>query len=74
MGFRHMHKRNQVLAQYSFTRYNKIKRKVSVKYSCGFSDLNHLEIISTTSVKYADSFGFTEKEVFDALDEFDLSD
>ena len=39
-----------------------------------FSDLNNLEVVTTTSEKYADSFGFTEKEVFEALDEFDLSD
>ena len=37
-----------------------------------FSDLNNLEVITTTSKKYADCFGFTEEEVFDALDEFDL--
>ena len=37
------------------------------------SDLN-LEVVTTTSEKYADCFGFTEKEVFDALDEFNLSD
>ena len=29
-----------------------------------FSDLNHLEVVTTTSKKYATSFGFTEKEVF----------
>jgi len=39
-----------------------------------FSDLNNLKVITTTSDEYADSFGFTEKEVFDALDEYDLSD
>ena len=39
-----------------------------------FSDLNNLEVVTTTSEKYADSFGFTEKEVFAALDEFGLSD
>lgn len=38
-----------------------------------FSDLNNLKIVTTTSNEYADSFGFTEKEVFDALDEFGLS-
>ncbi len=38
-----------------------------------FSDLNNLEVITTTSDKYADSFGFTEEEVFAALDEFGLS-
>ena len=35
-----------------------------------FSDLNHLEVVTTTSNKYETSFGFTEKEVFDALDMF----
>lgn len=35
-----------------------------------FSDLNHLRVITTTSEAYADCFGFTEKEVFDALDEY----
>lgn len=38
-----------------------------------FSDLNNLEVVTTTSEKYADSFGFTEEEVFAALDEFGLS-
>ena len=35
-----------------------------------FSDLNHLEVVTTTSQKYADCFGFTEEEVFAAMDEF----
>lgn len=35
-------------------------------------DLN-LKVITTTSEKYADDFGFTEEEVFHALDEFGLS-
>ena len=39
-----------------------------------FSDLNNLEVVTATSEKYKDSFGFTEKEVFAALDEFGLSD
>ena len=38
-----------------------------------FSDLNHLEVVTTTADKYADSFGFTEEEVFVALDECGLS-
>ncbi len=38
-----------------------------------FSDLNNLEVVTTTSEKYADSFGFLEAEVFKALDEFGLS-
>ncbi len=37
-----------------------------------FSDLNNLEVVTTTLDKYEDCFGFTEEEVFDALDEFGL--
>lgn len=37
------------------------------------SDLNNLEVVTTTSEKYADSFGFTEKEVFAALEEYGLT-
>ena len=33
-----------------------------------FSDLNHLKVVTTTSDEYATSFGFTEEEVFAALD------
>jgi hypothetical protein len=39
-----------------------------------FSDLNNLEVVTTTSEKYGDCFGFTEEEVFAALDEYGLSD
>ena len=39
-----------------------------------FSDLNNLVVITTTSEKYADSFGFTEQEVFQALEKRGLSD
>ncbi|MFG6358427.1 MAG: ATP-binding protein [Acetatifactor sp.] len=39
-----------------------------------FSDLNNMEVVTTTSEKYADSFGFTEEEVFAALEEYGLSD
>ena len=35
-----------------------------------FSDLNNLEVITTTSDKYASYFGFTEQEVFRALEDF----
>lgn len=37
-----------------------------------FSDLNNLVVITTTSDAYADSFGFTETEVFEALEEYGL--
>ena len=33
-----------------------------------FSDLNNLKVVTTTSSEYATSFGFTEEEVFAALD------
>ena len=39
-----------------------------------FSDLNNLEVVTTTSDKYADIFGFTEEEVSASLEEFGLSD
>ena len=38
-----------------------------------FYDLNNLKVVTTTSEKYSDCFGFTEEEVFAALDEFGLS-
>ena len=37
-----------------------------------FSDLNNLEVVTTTSNKYAAGFGFTEPEVFAALEECGL--
>ena len=37
-----------------------------------FSDLNNLQVVTTTSDLYADCFGFTEEEVFAALDDFGL--
>ena len=38
-----------------------------------FSDLNNLEVVTATSDKYAEDFGFIQEEVSDALKEFDLS-
>ena len=38
-----------------------------------FSDLNNLEVVTTTSDKYATAFGFTEQEVFEALEKFGLN-
>ena len=39
-----------------------------------FSDLNNLVVVTTTSNQYETVFGFTEEEVFNALDEQGLSD
>lgn len=39
-----------------------------------FSDLNNLEVITTTSKKYEDKFGFTQDEVIKALKEYGLED
>ena len=39
-----------------------------------FSDLNNLTVITTTSEQYADCFGFTETEVFDALEKYGMAD
>lgn len=37
-----------------------------------FSDLNNLDVVTTTSTKYARAFGFTQEEVFQALDNMGL--
>ncbi len=39
-----------------------------------FSDLNNLKVVSVTSDVYGNSFGFTEEEVFAALDEYHMTD
>ncbi len=39
-----------------------------------FTGMNNLNVITTTSSKYAASFGFTEKEVFTALEDAGLGD
>ena len=39
-----------------------------------FSDFNNLKICSLSSKKYQEYFGFTEEEVFDALDEYGYTD
>lgn len=46
----------------------------SVSKESIFSDLNNLKVVTTTSDEYAISFGFTEEEVFAALEECGLSD
>ena len=39
-----------------------------------FSDLNNLNVITSTSQEYETSFGFTEEEVFTALDTLDMAE
>lgn len=39
-----------------------------------FSDLNNLNVVTTTSEEYATAFGFTEEEVFASLEQFGLGD
>lgn len=38
-----------------------------------FSDLNNLKVVTTTAREYESSFGFTQQEVWDALDEYGMS-
>ncbi len=38
-----------------------------------FSDLNNLKVVTTTSNEYATAFGFTEEEVFAAMDEMNMA-
>ncbi len=52
------------------TRVNAVSKETAESM---FSDLNNLEVVTTISEKYADSFGFTEGEVLAALDEYDLA-
>lgn len=37
-----------------------------------FSDLNNLEVVTTTSNKYMTAFSFTEEEVFNSLEKFGM--
>lgn len=39
-----------------------------------FSDLNHLRVVTVMDEDYADAFGFTEAEVFAAMDEYGMTD
>ena len=39
-----------------------------------FSDLNNLNVVTMTSKEYATAFGFTEEEVFAALDSYGMSE
>ncbi len=39
-----------------------------------FSDLNNMVVVTTTSGVYSDCFGFTQEEVFRALEEYGLAD
>ena len=39
-----------------------------------FSDLNNLNVVTTTSKEYEDSFGFTEEEVYNALEVYNMAD
>ncbi|MCD7764157.1 MAG: ATP-binding protein [Lachnospiraceae bacterium] len=39
-----------------------------------FSDLNNISVVTTTTEQLEDSFGFTEEEVFSALENYGLSD
>lgn len=39
-----------------------------------FSDLNNLEVVTMTTSKYGMAFGFTEEEVFAAMDEYGLEE
>jgi hypothetical protein len=38
-----------------------------------FSDLNNLKVVTTTSTEYATAMGFTEEEVFAAMDEYGIT-
>lgn len=50
-----------------------MKKAISIGIQ-GFSDLNNLRVVTTTSNLHADCFGFTEEEVFAALDAYGMED
>ncbi|MDE7206790.1 MAG: AAA family ATPase, partial [Lachnospiraceae bacterium] len=60
--FNHTFKTNSHLCRGMITGITRISKE-SI-----FSDLNNLDVITTTSEEYATAFGFTEEEVFIALD------
>ena len=60
--FNYMFKTNPYLERALLTGITRISKEST------FSDLNNLKVVTTTSEEYADSFGFTEKEVFEALE------
>lgn len=39
-----------------------------------FSDLNNLEVVTATSEKYETTFGFTQEEVWESLEEYGMTD
>ena len=61
-------KTNPYLERAIMTGITRVSRESS------FSDVNNLKVITTTSDEYADCFGFTEEEVFKALEEFEIPD
>lgn len=65
--FNHTFKTNSALYRGMITGITRISKE-SI-----FSDLNNLDVITTTSDEYATAFGFTEEEVFQALDDTGLS-
>lgn len=64
--FNHTFKTNDALYRGLITGITRISKE-SI-----FSDLNNLDVITTTSDEYATAFGFTEEEVFQALDDVGL--
>ena len=60
--FNHTFKTNSHLCRGMITGITRISKE-SI-----FSDLNNLDVITTSSEEYATAFGFTEEEVFAALD------
>ncbi len=58
-------------AETSEKRYERFSQ-ASLLRDALFTGMNNLDVITTTSDEYATAFGFTEKEVFDALDDMEL--
>ena len=65
--FNNTFKTNQYLERAVMTGITRVSRESM------FSDLNNLRVVTTTSDLYTTSFGFTEEEVFSAMDEQGIS-
>ena len=61
--FNNTFKTNRHLARALLTGITRVSRE-SI-----FSDLNNMKVVTTTSPEYAEAFGFTEEEVFAAMEE-----
>lgn len=67
-------KTNPYLERAVMTGITRVRKSSCEDSESIFSDLNNPEVVTTTSDKYATAFGFTEEEVFRAMDDYGYSE